>query len=364
MRRAALQVLVIGAATACALVPFPAIVVERWFSTAFYPRVQHVVTTASNGVPFAVFDVLLVGALAIVVALFSRGVIRARRAHRIAPLLAGVFDVVSVAAIGYLTFLLLWGFNYQRVSMRERLDVRQGAPTADAVLALGRQATSQLNTLYDTAHATGWRTAESDDKRFIAAFGDVQRSLVDVQPAQPGRVKQTIVGPYFRWTGVDGMVNPFALEVMANPDLLPFERPFVAAHEWAHLAGFADESEASFVGWLTCIRADPPAQYSGWLSLYWQVSGEVGARERGEMAAMLAAGPRRDVEAIAERIRRGQLPALRTASWAVYDQYLKAHHVAEGVRSYGLVITLILQTRFQEGWVPERREELGVDSHP
>ena len=47
------------------------------------------------------------------------------------------------------------------------------------------------------------------------------------------------------------MVDPFALEVMANPDLLPVERPFVAAHEWAHLAGYADESEANFVGWLT-----------------------------------------------------------------------------------------------------------------
>ena len=52
------------------------------------------------------------------------------------------------------------------------------------------------------------------------------------------------------------MINPFGLEVLVNPDLLPFERPFVAAHEWAHLAGYADESEASFVGWLTCMRAD------------------------------------------------------------------------------------------------------------
>ena len=35
------------------------------------------------------------------------------------------------------------------------------------------------------------------------------------------------------------------------------ERPFVIAHEWAHLAGYADESEANFVAWLTCRRADP-----------------------------------------------------------------------------------------------------------
>ena len=76
------------------------------------------------------------------------------------------------------------------------------------------------------------------------------------------------------------MVNPFGLEVIANPDLLPFERPFVAAHEWGHLAGYADEAEANFVGWLTCVRASPSQQYSGWFYLYWQIGGEVNAQER------------------------------------------------------------------------------------
>jgi hypothetical protein len=151
------------------------------------------------------------------------------------------------------------------------------------------------------------------------------------------------------------MVNPFALEVLANPDLLPYERPFVAAHEWAHLAGYADESEANFVGWLTCVRADPPSQYSGWLSLYWQIAGELGAAERMRLWDALQAGPRADVQAIVERLRRGQLPLLRNASWRVYDQYLRANRVEEGIRSYGQVITLLLRARFEDGWVPVRR---------
>jgi hypothetical protein len=151
------------------------------------------------------------------------------------------------------------------------------------------------------------------------------------------------------------MINPLALEVLANPDLLGFERPFVAAHEWAHLAGYADESEANFVGWLTSLRGDVAAQYSGWLYLYWQVSGEVGQDDRAALAAALDAGPRRDVDAIIARLRRGQWPWLRTAGWAVYDQYLKANRVDEGIRSYGAVVTIILRARFADGWTPVRR---------
>jgi len=67
-------------------------------------------------------------------------------------------------------------------------------------------------------------------------------------------------------------------------------------------------------------------------------------------------GPRADLEAVSERVRRGQLPWLRTAGWAVYDQYLKANRVEGGVRSYGAVITLILRARFEDGWTPVRRE--------
>ncbi len=63
--------------------------------------------------------------------------------------------------------------------------------------------------------------------------------------------------PFFTWAGVTGMMNPFGLETIVHPDLLPFERPFVLAHEWAHLAGHADEAEASAVGWLACMNGGP-----------------------------------------------------------------------------------------------------------
>jgi hypothetical protein len=151
------------------------------------------------------------------------------------------------------------------------------------------------------------------------------------------------------------MVDPFALEVLANPDLLPWERPFVAAHEWSHLAGFADESEANFVGWLACLRGDESAQYSGWLYLFWQVSGEMSARDREALFAQLDEGPRGDLVAIAARLRRGQLPLLRDVSWVVYDRYLRANHVEAGIRSYGNVINLILRARFEDGYRPVRR---------
>ena len=193
-----------------------------------------------------------------------------------------------------------------------------------------------------------------NDARLRAAAAHVQ-TLLGGQRAQAARLKPTVLRWLFRWEGVDAMTNPFGLDVLRNPDLLPFERPFVAAHEWAHLAGFANEAEANFIGWLTCLHGDARSQYSGWLFLYWQVRGELPAGEREALARALAPGTKADLDAIEARVRRGLVPVLQQAGWAAYDQYLKANRVESGVRSYGEVLTLVLRTRFDDRWRPRLR---------
>lgn len=346
----------VALALAVAFAPIPAEVIERWFSSGAYPIIQRALTPATNLLPLPLFDLLLIAALVATVVALVRGVRASRRSRSPRPILVVLGHVAAAAAVAYLVFLAGWGFNYRRVPMSERLNVAQGNPSPADVLQLGLRAVGEMNRLYEPAHHTGWTGDEWHDGQLRAAFVDVQRALGDAPPAVPGRLKRSMLGPYFRWVGVDGMINPFGLEVLANPDLLPFERPFVAAHEWAHLAGYAHEAEANFVGWLTTLRADVPAQYSAWLFLYWQVSGEVGEQERARLAAALEPGPRRDVEAIITRLRRGQWPMLQRAGWAAYDQYLKANRVDEGIRSYGEVVTLILRARFENGWIPVRRD--------
>jgi hypothetical protein len=352
--KSVVQAAIVVLAVVAALVPVPQDAVERWFSTGVYPVIQRHLTPMANALPFAWLDVLALMACVAASVMGARAVKTARRTRRLAPLLRTLAALGTATAAVYLVFLLLWGFNYRRVPMSARLLVESGAPADDAVTMLGVTAATQLNALHDEAHRAGWNTAPVDDQGLRRAFETVQRILSDAPTAAPGRLKDTLFGPYFRWTGVDGMINPLGLEVLANPDLLPFERPFIAAHEWAHLAGYADESEASFVGWLTCMRADVPVRYSGWLFLYWQVNGEVDAAGRTRLAETLGPGPRQDINAIVERLRRGQLPWLRVAGWRMYDQYLKANRVEEGIRSYGAVVTLILQARFDPGWIPLR----------
>ena len=355
MRRVVPWVLValVAVALGLFLAPIDQAFVERAYSGRFYQQLQPRITGLSNLVPFAAFDVI-VGATTVIVIWVVTSAIRGRRAkQRWRAVGAACLRLVAVGSCLYIWFLAAWGLNYRRVPLLAQLELAPDAPTPATVLALGREAVDRLNTLHAPAHASGW-VDPWRDTGLHASFRTTQRVLGRAREATPGPLKWSIVGPYFRWASVDGMIDPFALEVLANPDLLPFEKPFVAGHEWAHLAGYADESEASFVGWLTCMRAGAAAQYSASLFLYWEVSSVVPVADRAALAAALAAGPRADVAAVTERVRRGQLPRLRRASWAAYDQYLKANHVEAGVRSYDAVITLLARARFKDRWVPVR----------
>jgi hypothetical protein len=336
-----LRVAVIVLAIAAAVIPLPAGAVERLYSTGIYPALQSAVTSISNTVPVALLDIAAVTVIVLAIVLFAR---RYRTARLRGALVATVGALATGAAVTYLVFLVMWGLNYRRVPLEDKVDYDTGRITRDAALRFGTEAAARLN----AGRADALRTPASD-RVLAAAFADVQRALGSARTAVPGIPKLSVLNLYFRRAAIDGMTDPFFLEIIVNPDLLPVERPFVLAHEWAHLAGYADESEANFVALLTCARADPMARYSGWLAAYQYVAGSLGRRERA--LAQLEEGPRGDLRAIRSRYQRSS-PAVRTIARDVYDSYLRANRVAEGIGSYDAVLRLMLGSRFEKDWTP------------
>jgi hypothetical protein len=252
-------------------------------------------------------------------------------------------------------FLAFWGLNYRRQPITTGLDFDRARVTPAEVDLASRRAVAELNHLHQDAHADlrTSPTLAAMRVRLAPAFAAAQRALGRDRMATAGRPKISMLSPFFRWATVDGMINPWGLEVIVNPEVLPVEQPFVIAHEWGHLAGWARESEASYVGWLTCREGDAAARYSGWLSLYWHLRGALPRDRRTAIEVDLQAGPRRDLAAIAARLARAH-PLLQQASWQTYDQFLKANRVDDGVKSYDEVVTLILGTASDADGRPRR----------
>jgi len=345
-----LKILLILAAAAIAATPLSRSTVERVYSRGIYAAIQPSLTSASNASRVAWFDVALLVAGAVMLALV---IARLRGRHGwIVTFATLAFDIVALAAVLYLWFLVAWGLNYRREPLRSQLDFQESRITQTALRDLAVRAVAFLNQHYEEAHGRGWADYEATSDRLVPAFVQAQRQLGMQWTAAAGRPKRSIVDLYFRRASVDGMTDPFFLETLTNQSLLPFERPFVVAHEWSHLAGYADESEANFVAWLICMRADVPDQYSAWLSLYGTIVNALAPADRAEVSQALEQGPRDDLRTIADRVRRQVSPLTSRGGYAVYDKFLKANRVQAGIRSYNEVIRLLVGTRFTEDGAP------------
>jgi hypothetical protein len=143
------------------------------------------------------------------------------------------------------------------------------------------------------------------------------------------------------------MVNPLALESIVHAELLPFERPFVLAHEWAHLAGYADEAEANAIGWFACMNGGAQLGYSANLYLIMETAAALPVESRRRVLPRLDAGVREDLAAIGRRMET-ERPRVRRAASRVYDEYLKANRVEDGTASYSRALRLILTPPFRD----------------
>lgn len=331
-------------AAALALLPAPGWLVDGVYGRHVYPVVQSIATAITNLAPFAVLDALIVAAAILVV---FRGVRLWTVVHRsgaLAALWEALRRIVRAVAVVIIVFLGMWGCNYRRMPLARSL--AGGAPAPITV--------ASLETTIVDVNALAVRVRPSMTAQPDLTYAEIARELpgpIDAalaelgQPelARAGRPKFSILlTPFFTWAGVNGMVDPVALESLVHPDLLPFERPFVLAHEWAHLAGRADEAEASAVGWLACMKGEPRLAYSASLYLITEAWGALPPEGRRRAYAGLDPGVREDLSAIARRVQRDQRPRIEHAATQVYNQYLHANRVPDGIASYSRALTLIL----------------------
>lgn len=321
-------------AAALWIAPLPPAWVEQRYSRGVYPAWERVAVLLTNLLPVATFDVIVVVAAA-------AAAVWAVRARRLRSWRYAASRLLLMAGLAGLWFQLGWGLNYRRMPIAESLQLhppRDAAALERFALAAAERARASAGDL-----PRGDRYSASRVVAELApAFARVQQRLGLPVSARPGRPKHSLFDPYFRWAAIDGVTNPLVPEIMLVSNLTPAEVHATVAHEWAHLAGYASEDEASFVGWLICLEADGAARYSGWLFALLKAAGASPA-EAPEW--LHRGGPEviADIRAIQARYLASS-KAVREAASATYDQFLRANRVEGGIESYDAVLQLMLAT--------------------
>jgi len=340
---AAAQLTLLFIASLVAIFPPGAASVERLYADWLYPIIQANLTSLSNRVPIALFDIAAVAWLLILIGIWTKSIKQARKQQRLRALWRGLAATLTLLAVVYLWFIAVWGLNYSRPRLESQLTFDASKVTPQAVRALAEHAVAQANRTYAAAHAAGFPGTWDAPQSPLDGLHGVEKELGRPRPTVVARPKVTLFSPYYRAAGVSGQLAPLFLETLLNPDITGPERPAVLGHEWAHLAGYAPESDASFVGLLAAMRAGPAGEYSAWLDLVSEAARELQPVTQRLVLEQLGPGPRQDQNAIRERLKT-RVPTIDRAAWATYDQMLRSQGVEEGVQSYSRVIELLIGT--------------------
>jgi hypothetical protein len=302
---------------------FPPKLVERWYARCIFPLLSALAEKVADLVPFAWLDVAIPLGIVCAVLLIPR-----RRWKLLANLIAAL----------YLLFFWSWGLNYHRAPLASKLQFDSGRTQPGAIEQFAIQAATQINRLYQDRRNLPYDETRIRDEAVRRVEHVVQ--IIDGSDWQAAhRIKVSRLGdPWFNAAGIDGIFNPIAHEPIISNSVLNIERPFVIAHELAHVRGYPDEGDANVIAaFATLMSDDPTFQYSGWLSLWLYLRSP-------KIDDLLDPGPRADLERIFDRARRQQIGWINDLQRFVLDWFLKANNVQQGVRSYSRVVVLLAGT--------------------
>ena len=340
-------------------------VVESAYGRGLGPWLVRPMSLFLGLVPFALVEIVLVGYLALLVVRGGRAVrdvVKLGRTPRNA-LLAGLLVLVRDAGVLLVLFYVLWGFNYARAPLSERLDWPEwAAPEPATVAALAAQAVDAANLAYREIHGSddaGVPTQMPIDLGALDRALEIGWELAADRLSLPastarryGPVKRLLLTPIVARFGVAGFYFPWTGEANVLWDTPAVNRSHSMAHEKAHQRGIGPESEASFLGFIAAANAPHPhARYSAFVFAQRQLVAAVAATDpeaAQELVARRVPGMRRDLADLAEYWARYRGLGTRVGR-AVNDQFLRANRVQGGIASYGLSVRLLITFGDQNG---------------
>ncbi|MGM9478615.1 DUF3810 domain-containing protein [Pedobacter sp. GSP4] len=239
---------------------FPALV-QKYYSSGFYPYISSALRFVSSIFPFAIGDIIyaiLIGyALYKIIRFFKKRKQLKKLDRIVIPL-----QVLNFLLILYIIFKIVWGLNYSRPSVSEELGIGTDKYSVKELVILGNYFVKKTNDLKLKQGKTPAYTVKHLETRSADAYNLMRKKNPLFSYPNPC-LKSVLIPWMVSKAGIEGYYTPLSGEANMNMNLPDFVKPYVSCHEIAHQLGIAYEDEANLLGYLTASNStDVDYQYS------------------------------------------------------------------------------------------------------
>lgn len=249
--------------------------------------------------------------------------------------------LLNTLAITYTLFYVLWGFNYFREDLNNRLNITEQNTDTEIFISTLKNLIISTNNSYCTFEKDNYSEIDS----LIEGAYKLCSPALNIQfPSGKRSDKKITFSGFFAKAGISGYYGPFFNEVHVNKKILPVEYPFVFAHEKAHQFGITSEAEANFYSWLVCTQSDSKQlQYSANLHiLRFFLFQAYQLEEYPEIIKKLDKKVVADFQRIQENWAKMRNDKVNQVASKVNDTYLKSNKVKKGIDDYKGVVKFVM----------------------
>ena len=248
---------------------------------------------------------------------------------------------MNILSVAFILFYALWGFNYYRSDLNERLGIEKQTPNTDLF-------TNELKILIDTTNADYCTFDDFNISEIDSLVEDSYKRLAPIlklkYPQGKRKPKKITLSRFFAKAGISGYYGPFFNEVHINKHVLPVEYPFVLAHEKAHQFGITSEAEANFYAWLACVNSTKEQlRYSANLMVlrFFLYQGSR-LENYQEIIKWVNDDVKEDYQKIRENWQKLRNEKVDKIASKVNDTYLKTNQIKKGIDDYNNVVQLVM----------------------
>jgi hypothetical protein len=312
------------------------VLAENMYGRVMYPFLRLVLDNTLGYLPFPIFYILL---LSLVLSAYFRY----KRSKKVISTSIILRRAANILGLVVFWFYVLWGFNYKRPTLSERIGI-SAEDSIDIVKAAAIWSEKCSVLRQNSASESIENILKSKDYENDLRHS-LSLSLNKLGMNTPGKARCREVSKHglLRRIGISGIFFPFSCESYVDASQTGLTKVFAMTHEMSHGFGITDEGEANFCAWLAMTQnPDSIYQYLGYLELlrYGLYDLRYSHPEEYEkVKADLAPQVLKDFEIIKENSQKYPLlfPGL---AMAANDAYLKAQGVEQGVASYDSFVTL------------------------
>ena len=236
-------------------------------------------------------------------------------------------NLLAFISIVYFIFYSFWGLNYFKTSISYKLNIKNDYEFEEL--------DNTLNFII---------TKINEEVPLLQDFNEL--NFLEITNMNDLNVKQSLAPSYLLLQTVSGHFIPFTSESVVNFDIPKIDLPVVIFHEYAHQMGYADEAEASFIGFMKAVESNNAnVRYSGYFNALLNLLNEINKNHKEELQNYISKLNERvisDINYNMEFWSKYSNNYFDKVQKYIYDLYLKSNNQEAGIMTYNKVSNFII----------------------